>query len=240
MFIQSLQWYPTCSNAGCGLPLQKFESVQVAFRSIEILEFSLSWPSRGSRAWFDSTRSRHCGESPAMLPRAQTACAPIRQSVSFPFVTSKLDMPPIYGLHNLRRLSLQCRMSWQLIYSALERYGVGASKSLRVCPLTESVLLALAAWSEQQVPAPEHHRLAMPGAAQRWGRLHSRSPFECDLRCRTPHLSRPRLPQTAKAGNFVNELHVPRSRASNGEWFCRSMPAAAESPSAAEIVQSEG
>ena len=66
-------------NAGCGLPLQKFDSVHVAFRSMEILEFSLSWPSRGSRAWFCSTRSRHCGESPAMFPRAQTACIPGKQ-----------------------------------------------------------------------------------------------------------------------------------------------------------------
>lgn len=38
----------TASNGGCGFPRQKFESVQVALRSMVRLEFSLSWASRGA------------------------------------------------------------------------------------------------------------------------------------------------------------------------------------------------
>mmetsp|Transcript_5934 Transcript_5934/g.17654 ORF Transcript_5934/g.17654 Transcript_5934/m.17654 type:complete len:204 (-) Transcript_5934:193-804(-) len=42
---------------------------------MDILEFGLSCSRSGrSAAWF-STRSRHSGESPAMLPRAHTACS---------------------------------------------------------------------------------------------------------------------------------------------------------------------
>ncbi len=64
-----------CSKGGCGLPRQKLDSVQVALRSIEILESSLSWLSSGTSALLSSTRSRHFGESPAMLPSAHTACS---------------------------------------------------------------------------------------------------------------------------------------------------------------------
>lgn len=63
----------TCSKGGWGLPLQKFESVQVAFRSIESLAPSFNCASKGSKAPWLSTRSRHLGESPATFPKAHTA-----------------------------------------------------------------------------------------------------------------------------------------------------------------------
>ena len=65
---------PTCSKGGCGLPRQKLDSVQVAFRSMDSLLPSLSWSSRGCSAPAPSTWSLHFGESPAMLPSAHTAC----------------------------------------------------------------------------------------------------------------------------------------------------------------------
>lgn len=64
---------PTCSNEGCGLPLQKLESVQVAFRNIDSLACSFNWDSKGTKAPWLRTRSRHLGESPATFPKAHTA-----------------------------------------------------------------------------------------------------------------------------------------------------------------------
>mmetsp|Transcript_5148 Transcript_5148/g.14164 ORF Transcript_5148/g.14164 Transcript_5148/m.14164 type:complete len:238 (-) Transcript_5148:218-931(-) len=65
----------TNSHRGWGLPRQRLLSVHVAFLSMDILEFGLSCSRRGSSAPWLSTRSRHSGESPAMLPRAHTACS---------------------------------------------------------------------------------------------------------------------------------------------------------------------
>jgi len=65
----------TMLHAGWGLPRHRLESVQVALRSIDSLEsVPKSWRS-GERAPCVSTRSRHSGESPAMLPSAHIACA---------------------------------------------------------------------------------------------------------------------------------------------------------------------
>ena len=77
--VQLLQ--RTCTNGGGGLPRQKLDNVQVALRNIDILLPSLSCSSRGCRAFLDSTRSLHWCESPAMFPRAHTACA-ISQGVT--------------------------------------------------------------------------------------------------------------------------------------------------------------
>lgn len=63
----------TCSNGGCGLPLQKFDRVQVAFLSIESFACSFNWDNSGTRAPWLRTRSRHLGESPATFPKAHTA-----------------------------------------------------------------------------------------------------------------------------------------------------------------------
>mmetsp|Transcript_11535 Transcript_11535/g.27666 ORF Transcript_11535/g.27666 Transcript_11535/m.27666 type:complete len:254 (-) Transcript_11535:129-890(-) len=66
----------TCSNGGCGFPRQKFDSVHVALRSIEMrVVFGSSCLSSGISALCESTRSRSFAESPAMLPRAHTACS---------------------------------------------------------------------------------------------------------------------------------------------------------------------
>mmetsp|Transcript_5160 Transcript_5160/g.11211 ORF Transcript_5160/g.11211 Transcript_5160/m.11211 type:complete len:420 (-) Transcript_5160:345-1604(-) len=65
----------TSCQMGCGLPRHKLESVQVALRSIDILEVGCSCSSSGLSAPWQRTRSRHSGESPAMLPRAHTACS---------------------------------------------------------------------------------------------------------------------------------------------------------------------
>ena len=64
----------TCSNGGWGLPRQKFESVQVAFLSIDSFVLSVSWARRGINAPLLRTRSLHLGESPATFPNAHTAC----------------------------------------------------------------------------------------------------------------------------------------------------------------------
>ena len=64
----------TVMNSGCGLPRQKFDSVHVALRSIDSFEFSWSCWRSGCIAPSRNTKSRHVGESPAMLPSAQT-CA---------------------------------------------------------------------------------------------------------------------------------------------------------------------
>ena len=65
----------TSPKSGWGFPRQKFESVHVAFRSILSFEPWWSCCSRGGRAPACRTRSRHGGLSPAMLPRAHTACS---------------------------------------------------------------------------------------------------------------------------------------------------------------------
>lgn len=63
----------TVDHSGWGLlPRQKLLNVQVAFLNIESLWFSFNRANRGCRAPALSTKSRHRGESPAMLPRAQT------------------------------------------------------------------------------------------------------------------------------------------------------------------------
>lgn len=66
-------WKQTCSNEGCGLPLQKFDNVQVAFLNIESFACSLNCASNGTKAPWPRTKSRHLGESPAIFPNAQTA-----------------------------------------------------------------------------------------------------------------------------------------------------------------------
>mgnify|MGYP003366354619 CR=1 FL=1 len=63
----------TWSNGGCGLPLQKLDSVHVAFLSIESFACSFNWASNGIKAPLLRTRSRHLGESPATFPNAHTA-----------------------------------------------------------------------------------------------------------------------------------------------------------------------
>mmetsp|Transcript_27166 Transcript_27166/g.61396 ORF Transcript_27166/g.61396 Transcript_27166/m.61396 type:complete len:234 (-) Transcript_27166:271-972(-) len=65
----------TMFQAGCGLPRHKLDKVHVAFRNIDILEFGFSCSSSGLNTPWVSTISRHSGESPAILPRAQTACS---------------------------------------------------------------------------------------------------------------------------------------------------------------------
>mmetsp|Transcript_45701 Transcript_45701/g.148557 ORF Transcript_45701/g.148557 Transcript_45701/m.148557 type:complete len:377 (-) Transcript_45701:232-1362(-) len=65
----------TCGHCGWGLPRHRLESVHVALRSIDILDEGCSCSSSGCSAPCVSTRSRHSGESPAMLPSAQTACS---------------------------------------------------------------------------------------------------------------------------------------------------------------------
>mmetsp|Transcript_15658 Transcript_15658/g.27075 ORF Transcript_15658/g.27075 Transcript_15658/m.27075 type:complete len:257 (+) Transcript_15658:2072-2842(+) len=60
---------------GAGLPRQKLDSVHVALRSMLIFEFSVSCSNKGVSALKLRTKSRHLGESPAMLPNAQTACS---------------------------------------------------------------------------------------------------------------------------------------------------------------------
>lgn len=70
----------TCSKLGCGLPRQKFDRVQVALRSIDSFDRSVSCWSRGPIAPCWRTRSRHTGESPAMLPSAHT-CSQRKKNV---------------------------------------------------------------------------------------------------------------------------------------------------------------
>mmetsp|Transcript_97724 Transcript_97724/g.304747 ORF Transcript_97724/g.304747 Transcript_97724/m.304747 type:complete len:285 (-) Transcript_97724:2-856(-) len=65
----------THSKGGGGLPRQKLESVQQALRIMETFSEVLSTVMTGCRPPLWSTRSRKLGESPAMLPRAQTACS---------------------------------------------------------------------------------------------------------------------------------------------------------------------
>jgi hypothetical protein len=65
----------TSSKSGWGLPRQKFDKVQVASRRMLTLDFFLfNWFSNGCIAPACKTRSRHGGESPAMVPSATTAC----------------------------------------------------------------------------------------------------------------------------------------------------------------------
>ena len=66
----------TYSQAGCGfLPRQKLLSVHVAFRSMLTLWSSLSSCKRACIPPCCKTKSRHLVESPAMLPKAHTACS---------------------------------------------------------------------------------------------------------------------------------------------------------------------
>mmetsp|Transcript_48190 Transcript_48190/g.142460 ORF Transcript_48190/g.142460 Transcript_48190/m.142460 type:complete len:427 (+) Transcript_48190:654-1934(+) len=69
----------TSSHRGGGLPRHRLETVQVALRSK--LSFGrlpcpgLSCVTSGGSSWYESTKSRQRGESPAMLPSAHTACS---------------------------------------------------------------------------------------------------------------------------------------------------------------------
>jgi len=65
----------TVFQSGCGFfPLQKFERVHVAFLNIDNLFDESSRIIRiGERALFFKTKSRFFGQSPAILPKAQTA-----------------------------------------------------------------------------------------------------------------------------------------------------------------------
>mmetsp|Transcript_43523 Transcript_43523/g.120355 ORF Transcript_43523/g.120355 Transcript_43523/m.120355 type:complete len:209 (-) Transcript_43523:205-831(-) len=65
----------TMLHAGCGFPRHRLDSVHVAFRNIDIFEFGLSCSTSGWRTPCVRTKSRHSGESPAMLPSAHTACS---------------------------------------------------------------------------------------------------------------------------------------------------------------------
>mmetsp|Transcript_10454 Transcript_10454/g.21608 ORF Transcript_10454/g.21608 Transcript_10454/m.21608 type:complete len:252 (-) Transcript_10454:442-1197(-) len=65
----------THSKGGGGLPRQKLERVQHALRIMETFSEVLSTFMTGCRPPLCSTRSRKFGESPAILPRAQTACS---------------------------------------------------------------------------------------------------------------------------------------------------------------------
>ena len=67
------EWH-TSSKSGCGLPLQKFDRVQVAFRSMDSLELSFSCIKSGIKALCPRTRFLQAGESPAIFPKAHTAC----------------------------------------------------------------------------------------------------------------------------------------------------------------------
>mmetsp|Transcript_28048 Transcript_28048/g.68170 ORF Transcript_28048/g.68170 Transcript_28048/m.68170 type:complete len:325 (-) Transcript_28048:47-1021(-) len=74
-------WYSTGSagctswNAGCGLPRQKLDSVQMAFLIRLVFDMSLKLSSSIDMAPCCSTKSRQCALSPAMLPSAQIACS---------------------------------------------------------------------------------------------------------------------------------------------------------------------
>lgn len=64
----------TIDQSGWGFfPRHKLERVHVALRCIEILLCSFNRDRREGNILHDKTKSRHMGESPAMLPRAQTA-----------------------------------------------------------------------------------------------------------------------------------------------------------------------
>mmetsp|Transcript_57276 Transcript_57276/g.161773 ORF Transcript_57276/g.161773 Transcript_57276/m.161773 type:complete len:275 (+) Transcript_57276:978-1802(+) len=65
----------THSKGGGGFPRQRFERVHVAFRSIDVFSDSRNTAMIGYSPPLCSTRSRKFGESPAMFPRAQTACS---------------------------------------------------------------------------------------------------------------------------------------------------------------------
>ena len=65
----------TSENSGWGFPRQKLDSVQVAFRSIDNLDCSVSWCNNGCKAPHFKTISRQSTESPAIFPSAQTACS---------------------------------------------------------------------------------------------------------------------------------------------------------------------
>lgn len=65
----------TSSNTGFGLPRHKLEIVHVALRiTLSFSEFT-SKNNKGLSAPSPKTKSRHSGESPAMLPSAQIACS---------------------------------------------------------------------------------------------------------------------------------------------------------------------
>lgn len=57
------------------LPLQKLDKVQVAFLMTGNLPVSFKMARRGGRAPALRTKSLKAGESPAILPKAQTACS---------------------------------------------------------------------------------------------------------------------------------------------------------------------
>mmetsp|Transcript_97848 Transcript_97848/g.232984 ORF Transcript_97848/g.232984 Transcript_97848/m.232984 type:complete len:200 (-) Transcript_97848:192-791(-) len=65
----------THSKGGGGLPRQRLDKVQVAFRIIEVFSESRKTVITGCRPPLCRTRSRKLGESPAMFPSAQTACS---------------------------------------------------------------------------------------------------------------------------------------------------------------------
>mmetsp|Transcript_35273 Transcript_35273/g.112204 ORF Transcript_35273/g.112204 Transcript_35273/m.112204 type:complete len:263 (-) Transcript_35273:151-939(-) len=65
----------THSKGGGGLPRQRLESVHVAFRIMDDFSDSRNTVMMGLRPPLCSTRSLKFGESPAMFPRAHTACS---------------------------------------------------------------------------------------------------------------------------------------------------------------------
>jgi hypothetical protein len=65
---------------------QKLERVQVAFLSIEMrVVLGSNWRSRGISAWWPRTISRSLALSPAMFPRAHTACKQVVHKPSTTF-----------------------------------------------------------------------------------------------------------------------------------------------------------
>mmetsp|Transcript_110251 Transcript_110251/g.311027 ORF Transcript_110251/g.311027 Transcript_110251/m.311027 type:complete len:350 (+) Transcript_110251:466-1515(+) len=65
----------THSSGGGGFPRQRFDKVHVAFLIMDVFSDSRSTVMIGTKPPLCNTRSRKFGESPAMLPNAQTACS---------------------------------------------------------------------------------------------------------------------------------------------------------------------
>mmetsp|Transcript_94129 Transcript_94129/g.186614 ORF Transcript_94129/g.186614 Transcript_94129/m.186614 type:complete len:270 (-) Transcript_94129:40-849(-) len=84
----------THSKGGGGLPRQKLESVQVELRIMETFSDVDNSMITGLRPPLCRTKSRKLGESPAMLPSAQTACS-LTSSFGDPSNSTKIGSAPI-------------------------------------------------------------------------------------------------------------------------------------------------
>merc|ERR1740129_1092069 len=83
----------THSRGGGGFPLQRFESVHVAFRKSDGLPVSPTILIIGFRPPLCKTKSRKLGQSPAMLPSAQTACSRTSSSGEISSSTNRGSAP---------------------------------------------------------------------------------------------------------------------------------------------------